>query len=248
MTRPPFPRRPRATSGQQAPEGLPSPRRPLPGPPVAPEPPASHEEPEEEVALDLDAPGPDGTGAADEDVREWVELAQAGDAEAFGRLYDRYVDTVYRYVYYRVASRTLAEDLTSETFLRALRRIDSFTWTGRDVVAWFLTIARNLITDHYKSSRYKLELTVDDLLEAGADRPTAGPEGQVLAALTHEALFEAVRSLNAEQQECVVLRFLQGLSVAETAEVMGKNEGSVKALQYRAVRALARVLPEDLTR
>ncbi len=92
-----------------------------------------------------------------------VQRAQAGDADAFGELYDRYVDLVYRYVYYRVASQQLAEDLTSETFLRALRRIGSFTWQGRDVGAWFVTIARNLIADHYKSGRYRLELTTDDV-------------------------------------------------------------------------------------
>ncbi len=77
-----------------------------------------------------------------------VELAQNGDSEAFGQLYERYVDTVYRYVYVRVGNVHLAQDLTSETFLRALRRLDSFSWQGRDIVAWFITIARNLITDN----------------------------------------------------------------------------------------------------
>src|SRR6185312_13752829 len=80
-----------------------------------------------------------------------VDLAQRGDSEAFGMLYERYVDVVYRYV--RVGSQQLAEDLTSETFLRALRRMDSFSWQGRDIAAWFITIARNLITDNAKSAR-----------------------------------------------------------------------------------------------
>jgi RNA polymerase sigma-70 factor (ECF subfamily) len=74
------------------------------------------------------------------------------------------------------------------------------------------------------------------------------PEDQVLDALTNETLLEAVRQLNAEQQECIVLRFLQGLSVSETALIMGKNDGAIKALQYRAVRALARLLPEEKLR
>ncbi len=177
-----------------------------------------------------------------------VHRAQAGDAEAFGELYDRYVDLVYRYVYYRVSSQQLAEDLTSETFLRALRRISSFTWQGRDVGAWFVTIARNLIADHYKSSRYRLEATTDDVTTSV---PTArltqdGPEDSVLEAMQNKVLLEAVKQLGPEQQECIVLRFLQGLSVAETAQVMGKNEGAIKALQYRAVRALGRLLPEGV--
>lgn len=175
-----------------------------------------------------------------------VERVQGGDAEAFGELYDHYVDQVFRYLYYRLASRTLAEDLTSETFLRALRRIDTVTWQGRDLGAWLTTIARNLVADHYKSSRYKLEISTADMLDA--DRPDGHPESRpeqtVLDSLASETLLTAVRQLGPEQQECIVLRFLQGLSVAETAEVLSKNTGAVKALQYRAVRRLARLLPD----
>ena len=179
-------------------------------------------------------------------VMEIVTRAQSGDADAFGQLYDRYVDVVYRYIYYRVGNVPLAEDLTSETFMRALRRITSYTWQGRDFGAWLVTIARNLIADHFKSGRYRLEVATSDLVEAGADRTEDGPEDSVLAGLTNAALLEAVKTLGAEQQECISLRFLQGLSVAETAAVMGKNEGAIKALQYRAVRSLSRLLPEDL--
>ena len=179
-------------------------------------------------------------------VMEIVTRAQQGDSEAFGQLYDRYVDVVYRYVQYRVANAALAEDLTSETFLRALRRITSYTWQGRDFGAWLVTIARNLIADHYKSGRYRLELATSDLVEAGADRSEDGPENEVLTGITNGVLLEAVKRLNAEQQECIALRFLQGMSVAETAKIMGKNEGAIKALQYRAVKSLSRLLPQDL--
>ena len=179
-------------------------------------------------------------------VMEIVGRAQQGDADAFGELYDRYVDVVYRYVQYRVANAALAEDLTSETFLRALRRITSYTWQGRDFGAWLVTIARNLIADHFKSGRYRMEVATSDLVEAGADRSEEGPEGEVLASLTNATLLEAVKQLNSEQQECIALRFLQGMSVAETAQIMGKNEGAIKALQYRAVKSLSRLLPQDL--
>jgi len=175
-----------------------------------------------------------------------VQRAQTGDAEAFGELYDKYVDQVYRYIVYRVASAQLAEDLTSETFLRALRRISSFTWQGRDVGAWFVTIARNLIADHYKSGRYRLELTTEDVSQSSAAPVQAGPENEVLEAMQNKVLLGAVKLLGAEQQECIVLRFLQGLSVSETAQVMGKNDGAIKALQYRAIRTLGRLLPEGV--
>ncbi len=173
-----------------------------------------------------------------------VERAQAGDAEAFGELYDRYATVVHRYLSYRVGSPQLAEDLTSETFLRALRRISSFTWQGRDVGAWLVTIARNLVADHYKSSRYRLELTVGDVSDSAPVQVAESPEAEVLRGLTNAVLLAALTRLNPEQQECVVLRFLQGMSIAETALIMGKNDGAIKALQYRAVRSLARLLPE----
>ncbi|RDG36831.1 ECF subfamily RNA polymerase sigma factor, BldN family [Streptomyces corynorhini] len=184
--------------------------------------------------------------AADSDsarMMELVERAQAGEAEAFGRLYDQYSDTVYRYIYYRVGGKATAEDLTSETFLRALRRISTFTYQGRDFGAWLVTIARNLVADHFKSSRFRLEVTTGEMLDA--NEVERSPEDSVLESLSNAALLEAVRKLNPQQQECVTLRFLQGLSVAETARVMGKNEGAIKTLQYRAVRTLARLLPED---
>jgi RNA polymerase sigma-70 factor (ECF subfamily) len=196
------------------------------------------------LGLPTQTPGPPPPEGPSAEVMALVARAQTGDAAAFGEIYDRYVDLVYRYIYYRVGSSQLAEDLTSETFLRALRRISSFTWQGRDVGAWFVTIARNLVTDHYKSSRYRLEVTTADLLGTAGD--SAGeetPESAVLAALTNSTLLQAVKALGAEQQECIVLRFLQGMSVTETALAMGKNEGAIKALQYRAVRSLGRLLP-----
>lgn len=177
-------------------------------------------------------------------MMDLVERAQGGEAEAFGCLYDQYSDTVYRYIYYRVGGRATAEDLTSETFLRALRRIGTFTWQGRDFGAWLVTIARNLVADHFKSSRFRLEVTTGEMLDA--NEVERSPEDSVLERLSNAALLEAVRRLNPQQQECVTLRFLQGLTVAETARIMGKNEGAIKTLQYRAVRTLARLLPDDV--
>ncbi|MDH6121331.1 RNA polymerase sigma-70 factor (ECF subfamily) [Kitasatospora sp. GAS204A] len=184
-----------------------------------------------------------GTETEQNPIMELVERAQAGESEAFGRLYDHYCDTVYRYIYYRVGSRATAEDLTSETFLRALRRIGTFTWQGRDFGAWLVTIARNLVADHFKSSRFRLEVTTGEMLDS--NECERSPEDSVLESLSNAALLDAVRRLNPQQQECVTLRFLQGLSVAETARIMGKNEGAIKTLQYRAVRTLARLLPPD---
>jgi RNA polymerase sigma-70 factor (ECF subfamily) len=181
-----------------------------------------------------------------EHVEIWdlVHAAQAGDTDAFASLYDRYVDVVFRYVLFRVGDRELAEDVTSETFLRALRRIGTVSYQGRDVGAWFVTIARNLVLDHVKSSRFRLEVTAADVSDN--KQVQVGPEQQVMSNVTRAALLACIDQLGDDQRECIVLRFLQGLSVAETAKIMNRNDGAVKALQHRAVRRLAQLLPEEV--
>jgi RNA polymerase sigma-70 factor, ECF subfamily len=170
-----------------------------------------------------------------------VDLARGGDAEAFGQLYDHYHGSVYRFVYYRTRSQSLAEDLTSETFLRALRNMSGFRWQGKDFGAWLMTIARNLCTDHFKAGRTRLEMTTEDM--GAHDDATEGPESAVLASLTNEVLLDGLRQLSDEQRDCLIMRFLQGLSIAETAEVLGRSEGAVKQLQLRGVRNLAKLVP-----
>jgi RNA polymerase sigma-70 factor (ECF subfamily) len=177
-------------------------------------------------------------------LRALVDLAREGDSEAFGQLYDHYVSGVFRFIYYRVGSRQLAEDLTSETFVRGLRAIKRFNWQGKDFGAWLTTIARNLITDHFKSSRSRLEIISDDVPEGRTTAPS--PEDDVLSLISNEMLFEAVNSLPPEQRDCILMRFIQGMSIAETAAALKRSEGAIKQLQLRAVRSLAKRVPSDL--
>jgi len=184
--------------------------------------------------------GPPTTDDDGERIRALVDLARSGDTEAFGQLYDHYVTGIYRLTYYRLGSKQLAEDITAETFVRALRSISTFTWQGKDFGAWLTTIARNLITDHYKSSRQRLELVVDAVPERTDAGP--GPEAEVLANLSSADLMRAVQALPAEQRDCILMRFMEGLSIAETAQVLERSEGAIKQLQLRAVRNLAKTL------
>ena len=173
-----------------------------------------------------------------------VELARKGDSEAFGLLYDHYQPSVYRFLFYRTRSVPLAEDLTSETFFRALRSMNNFRWQGKDFGAWLMTIARNLATDHFKAGRTRLELTTEDM--SAHDDTTEGPEASVLAGLTNEILLGALKSLPDEQRDCLIMRFLQGMSIAETAAVLGRSDGAIKQLQLRGVRNLAKLMPEGI--
>ena len=173
-----------------------------------------------------------------------VELARQGDKEAFGLLYDHYQASVYRFLYYRTRSQALAEDLTSETFFRALRSMNNFRWQGKDFGAWLMTIARNLTTDHFKAGRTRLEMTTEDMTPH--DDSTEGPEDAVIAGLTNEVLLQALTQLPTEQRECLIMRFLQGMSIAETALALARSDGAVKQLQLRGVRNLAKLMPEGL--
>jgi RNA polymerase sigma-70 factor (ECF subfamily) len=173
-----------------------------------------------------------------------VELARGGDTEAFGLLYDHYHPSVYRFLVHRTRSQSLAEDLTSETFFRALRGMANFRWQGKDFGAWLMTIARNLCTDHFKAGRTRLELTTEDM--SPHDDATEGPENSVLASLTNEVLLQALADLPPEQKDCLIMRFLQGMSIAETAQALGRSDGAIKQLQLRGVRNLAKLMPEGM--
>lgn len=181
----------------------------------------------------------------DDDIVALVDRAREGEPDAFADLYDRYVDRVYRFVLYRVSGDVaLAEDITSEVFVRALRKIKTFTWQGRDVGAWFVTIARNLVLDHFKSGRFRLEMVGADIGEQTREG-VVDPEDQALSRVTQGDLYKAIQQLGTEQQEVIYWRFLQGYSVAEAAAAMDKTDGAIKALQYRAVKALYKLVVVD---
>jgi RNA polymerase sigma-70 factor (ECF subfamily) len=178
---------------------------------------------------------------ASSDVEALVARAKSGDRTTFAALYRSYLPNVYKFLYYRVGSRTQTEDMTAEVFLRALRKIGDFTWTGADFGSWLLRIARNLILDEAKSSRSRLEVLEETMPEEAAGAaPTA--ETQVLESLSNEEVYRAIKRLKPDQQEIITMRFLQGMNVSDVAKVMGKKEGTVRTLQFRGLKALEKLL------
>ncbi|MFG3423410.1 sigma-70 family RNA polymerase sigma factor [Micromonospora sp. NPDC048063] len=176
------------------------------------------------------------------DVSVLVARAQAGDVEAFGLVYDRYVDQVFRSIYRRVSDRQVAEDLTSETFLRALRNLASFRRPGGDFGAWVATIARNLVTN-YQASHQRRERPVAELRDAASVDQAPNPEAAAMASLTRETVLAGIEQLNPDQRRCIVLRYLREMSIEETAQALGKTPAAVKAMQHKALRALRGLLP-----
>jgi RNA polymerase sigma-70 factor (ECF subfamily) len=180
----------------------------------------------------------------DPEIVDLVARAQAGDGEAFGCLYDRYVDQVFGFVCNKVQDRDLAEDLTSDVFLRALRALPRFRWQGIDLGAWLTTIARNRVTDHFKSARTRLVRPTEEIRDAPEHDESDDPEAAALAGDLAVAVSTALELLKDDHREVLFLRFTQSRSVAETAAAMGRTEGAIKALQYRALRALAAIVRE----
>lgn len=174
------------------------------------------------------------------DSWELIGRVQNGDADAFGFIYDRYVTTVFRFLNVRLKDRALAEDLTSEVFVRALRSVHSVHDQGRDVGAWLVTIARNLLLDHLKSARTRRELSVDAVRDDSQLHPSA--EACALVDFGRLQVRAALDQLGPRQRDCVVFRFLNEMSVQETAAAMGIAEGAVRSLQLRALRSLASIL------
>lgn len=175
-----------------------------------------------------------------------VRAVQGGDPSAFARLYENYRDDVRRFSASLLPDRHLAQDISSETFVRAFRGIASVTERGSDVRAWLFTITRNLVRDHRKSKRYRSEIVSAEGWQDTPD-PSASPESTALEQDRTARLRAAMAKLPPEQCRCLELRFLKDFSVPQTALAMSRSTAAVKALQYRALRQLAGVLPADFS-
>ena len=187
--------------------------------------------------LPADPVSPDGPG--DED-RNLALRAGKGDAAAFGALYDRYVEAVYRYVFYRVRNDADAEDLVSDVFMRALRAIPRYE-PRVAFLAWLYRIARHAVIDRARRSRTQISFE-DALAHPGVDQ-VVEPDASILALSDKEAVRGALAKLTPLQQEVIVLRFVEGYSTHEIADLVGKREGTVRGIQFRALEALRALIP-----
>jgi RNA polymerase sigma-70 factor, ECF subfamily len=166
------------------------------------------------------------------------------EADAFGTLYDRYVDRIYRFVRHRTTDPRDAEDLTSEIFFRALRAIGRYA-PSAPFYAWIYRIARNAVIDHHRSKSRDVELAAD--IDPADGRPGLDPEGRVIAADRRQRLVQALAHLADDQQEVIVLRFIEGLTPEECGEILGRRPAAVRDLQFRALHSLRRFIsPEEL--
>jgi len=176
-------------------------------------------------------------------VPDVIDRARSGNRAAFAELYDAHVDSVYRYLLYRVREPSDAEDLCSEVFTRAFANIHRYRWQGKSFLAWLYTIARNAVTDRRRRERPTVE--IDKAYGLAEDGPTA--HDRAVHGETVDALRGAVRHLTTEQQVVLILRFVENRSSREVAKILGKNEGAIRALQFRALGRLRKLMREEPT-
>ena len=177
-------------------------------------------------------------GSDDPATRDLIDRAKRGDREAFEALHDRYARSVYRYVRFRLGDPDDAEDVVQGVFLTVVQHLPRYEHRGRPFGAWLFRIARNAVIDQVR--RRPEHVPIDRAIDLPSPAPS--PDEAALFSADVLAVHRALDALTAEQREVIALRFLAGLSASEAGAVMGKGEGTIRALQFRALGSLRREL------
>jgi RNA polymerase sigma-70 factor (ECF subfamily) len=175
--------------------------------------------------------------------RQLVLQAQDGNSEAFGQLYDAYMERIYRFVYFRVEDQQTAEDITSQVFLKAWSNLDRFQFSRTPYLAWLYTIAHNAVIDHYRTR--KVTTALDDVQLSQPDH-SEQVENEIDLTVEMGSVKMALQALTDDQQKVLTLKFIEGMSNNEIARHLGKREGAIRALQMRGLQALAKQLEEKM--
>jgi RNA polymerase sigma-70 factor (ECF subfamily) len=174
------------------------------------------------------------------DIDKLVVKAKSGDTVAFGQIYDELLKPVYRYIYYRVED-AIAEDLTEETFLRAWQNLKKYKKGKHPFSSWVFKIAHNLVVDYYRKNRVITEID-EHMADPNIDR---NPAHQADVKLTNVRLRKVIRKLPDNHQQVIILKYINELSNSEVADAMGKSEGAIRTLQFRALQELRTLMKNE---
>lgn len=169
-----------------------------------------------------------------------IKKAAEGEAEAFGILYDKYFNQIYRFIVLKTSDRAAAEDLTQQVFLHAWQNIEGYEHRGHPFSSWLYKIARNAVVDHYRAG--KPEVDLNHALEiSGAVNLTADLEKK----FDLEIVQEKIKELSPDYQDVLIMRFVEELSHKEIAAALDKTEGAVKVIQHRALIQLKKLTSQN---
>lgn len=172
--------------------------------------------------------------------QDLIAQAQQGDAAALSAIYDQYAEKIYIYFYHRLGDRELAEDLTGDVFVRMVEAADTPRFANTSLSGWLYRIAHNLLVDHFRKQREEVALFEDIPMQS------EGPGAIAERKLAQNGLREALEELTEDQRQVIVLRFGEGLTAREVAEIMGKRENAIWQLQHRALNGLRRTLEGEM--
>jgi RNA polymerase sigma-70 factor, ECF subfamily len=189
--------------------------------------------PEEQISVD--------GFSSDSSEAALVARLKAYDESAIRQVYRMYADAIYRYALYQCGDPTQAEDIAGDVFVRMMDSIESYTYRGASISAWLYRIARNLVVDHHRRNRRLQPLEPLEETFVASDNPAAAAEAQ----LTADEIRQLIGLLTEEQQQIILLKFVENLDNREISEIVGKTEGSVKSLQHRALRSLRRLMEQQ---
>ena len=181
----------------------------------------------------------EGTAGAETATMLLVKRAAGGDSEAFGELYDVYLEPIYRYVYHQLKERMTAEDITEEVFVKAWKSIKSCRGKEKTFKAWLYRIAHNQVVDYYRYQKREAKIATPDVIDE------ADHVQRIEEASESKRLFAEISSLPRNQKQVVILRFIEGLEHEEVSKIMGKSQGAIRVLQVRALAKLRKRLLTD---
>lgn len=168
-----------------------------------------------------------------------IELAIKGESSAFGSLYDHYHPKIYRFVFLKVSRREEAQDITHQVFMNAWQSIPNYKHLGFPFSSWLYQIARNQVIDHYRTQKKEISLEEIDLESLAG---YSNPESRTDEKLELEKVRLALGQLKSDYQDVVIMRFVEELSLKETAAALQKSEGAIKIIQHRAIKELRKIL------
>lgn len=175
-------------------------------------------------------------GIAGKSESELISLATEGSAEAFGALYEKYIDQIYNYIYYRTSNGKDAEDLCSRVFIRALRHIERYEDRGYPFSAWLYRIAHNLVVNWYRDQDRSEEISLADHYPPPV--VDGSVEGKIEKQDEREQLLQVLKRLPEDRQELLILKHVEGMTNLEIGQIMDKTEGAIKALYHRTLESL----------
>lgn len=174
-------------------------------------------------------------------IDELVDRAVRGDTEAFGNLYDEYADRVYRHILYRTSSVEDARDLMQEVFIRAWRALPRYKRTSTPFVGWLMRISHNLVIDYYRTKKDQTYLNS----EINYDSQVVDPETMVEAEFTQQTIRKAILRLPEDQQQVILLSFIEGFEYREIAGMLDKKEGNIRVMVHRALKKMREILEKE---